>query len=279
MNQYQSAYDAVLAQWPVPVDVLELPSEYGTTRVNACGPASAPPLVLLPGGFATSMVWFGNVAALSRTHRVYAVDVICDQGRSVNSGTPVDSLPTLMAWLDTVFDGLGIDNGEAALCGHSYGSWIALQYALHAPSKVSRLALLDPSQCFAGFDLGFLFRSLPALLHPTPRRVLANLARETDGAELDPAWLALQQAGALAPRPKIVTARRPAAQALRTLTMPVLVVLAGRSKVHSIARVEAGARAAIPDLTVRTLPEATHFTLFAEQAEAVNHELLAFLAE
>jgi len=279
IDQYLSAYDAALAQWPVPVDVLELPSVYGTTRVNACGPASAPPLVLLPGGFATSTVWSANVAALSAAHRVYAVDVICDQGRSVASGTPVDSLPALMAWLDTVFDGLGI--GGAVLCGHSYGSWIALQYALHRATdeepRVSRLALLDPTQCFAGFAPGFLLRSLPALLRPTPRRVLANLARETDGAELDPAWLALQEAGAVAPRPKLVAGGRPKTEALRTLTMPVLVVLAARSKAHSIARVEAGARAGVRDLTIRTLPQATHFTLLAEQAEELNRELLKFL--
>lgn len=67
------------------------------------------------------------------------------------------------------------------------------------------------------------------------------------------------------------------AASTRTLTMPVLVVLAARSKVHSIARVEAGARAGIRDLTIRTLPQATHFTLLAEHAQELNHELLEFL--
>lgn len=185
LTRFTQAYDAVLAQWPVPVDVLELKSEYGTTRVNACGPAAAPPLILLPGGGATSTVWFANVAALSKNHRMYAVDVICDHGRSVPSGTPVNSLPSLMAWLDTVLDGLEI--ADAALCGHSYGAWIAFQYALHAQARVSRLALLDPTQSFTGFSPIFLLRAVPVMPRPSPKRTLANLAWETSGGNLDPA--------------------------------------------------------------------------------------------
>jgi pimeloyl-ACP methyl ester carboxylesterase len=274
-TRFTQAYDAVLAQWLVPVDVLELKSEYGTTRVNACGPTSAPPLILLPGGGATSTVWFANVAALSTNHRVYAVDVICDHGRSIASGTPVTSLPALMAWLDTVLDSLEI--ASAALCGHSYSAWIALQYALHTQSRVSKLALLDPTQSFTGFNPVFLLRALPVMLSPSPQRTLKNLVWETSGADLDPAWLTLLAAEAASPRPKYVTATPAKADALRTLTMPVLLLLAGRTKAHSIARVEAKARAGIRDLTVSTLSEASHFTIPALHADDVNRELLAFL--
>lgn len=272
---YDWAYDAVLEKWPAPVDVIELESEYGRTRVNACGPASAPPLVLLPGGGATSAVWFANVAALSERHRVYAVDVICDRGRSVASGTRVSSAPSLTAWLDTVFDGLNL--AEAALCGHSYGSWIALRYALHAQSRVSKLALLDPTQCFAQFSPIFLLRAVPVMLRPSPRRTLANLAWETSGADLDPTWLTLMAAGSTSPRPKYVQARPAKPEELRTLTLPVLLLLAGRTKAHNVGRVEAKARAGISDLTVSTLPEATHFTIPALHAADVDRELLAFL--
>lgn len=274
LGRFTQAYDAVLAQWPLPVDVIELESEYGTTRVNACGPTSAPPLVLLPGGGATSTVWFANVAALSANHRVYAIDVICDHGRGVASGTPINSEPSLMAWLDTVFDGLQITQAE--VCGHSYGSWIALRYALHAPARVSKLALLDPTQSFTGFRPIFLLRAVPVMLLPSPKRSLANVAWETDGAKLDPAWLALIAAGSALPRPKYVQARAAKPEELRTLTLPVLLLLAGRTKAHSIARVEAKARAGVSNLTVSTLPEATHFTIPALHADDLNRELLAF---
>ena len=74
------------------------------------------------------------VRELSRTHRVYAVDTIGDAGRSVNDGRPVDSLAGFMDWLDVLFDALDLDS--ASLCGHSYGAWLALNYALHAPQRV-----------------------------------------------------------------------------------------------------------------------------------------------
>jgi pimeloyl-ACP methyl ester carboxylesterase len=274
---YLSAYDAVLARWPVPVEALELTSRFGTTRVNACGPADGAPLVLLSGGFATSTVWFGNVADLCATHRVYAVDVLCDQGRGTSSGDTITGLPALLDWLDTVFDGLGLGPGAAALCGHSYGGWIALRYALHAQERLSRLALLDPTRCFAGFSPRFLWRSLPVLLRPNARRTLAHLSWETDGAPLDADWLALQAAGAGSPRPKIVAGRPPSAEELKTLTIPVLLVLAGRSKAHAVSRVERRARATVANLTVRTLENATHYTLPALHASDVDRELLAYL--
>ena len=273
---YQAAYDAVLSRWPVPVDILELPSRYGVTRVNACGPVGAPPLVLLSGGFATSTVWFANVADLSAAHRVYAVDVLCDQGRSTSGGVPVGDQAALLDWLDTVFNDLEL--GDAAtLCGHSYGGWIALRYALYAQARLDRLILLDPTRCFAEFSPRFLLHSLPVLLRPNARRALKHLAWETDGAPLDPDWLALQAAGAEAPRPKIVAGGQPSAEEFKTLTLPVLLVLAGRSKAHEAARVEQRARQTVANLTVSTLPNATHFTLPALHASDLDRELLAYL--
>ncbi|OLB65670.1 MAG: hypothetical protein AUI10_05680 [Actinobacteria bacterium 13_2_20CM_2_72_6] len=47
---FLAAYDALLRRWPVPVEPVEVPSAYGTTRVNVCGPVDGEPLVLLHGG-------------------------------------------------------------------------------------------------------------------------------------------------------------------------------------------------------------------------------------
>src|SRR5262245_10225529 len=111
-------YDTVLAKWPVPVEAFDLPSRFGTTHVHACGPADAPPLVLIPGGGATSAVWFANVGELSRVRRVYAVDVITDSGRGTYDGDKVAGLADLMEWLDTTLDALGVTSTD--LAGHSY---------------------------------------------------------------------------------------------------------------------------------------------------------------
>ncbi|MER5501752.1 alpha/beta hydrolase [Streptomyces sp. NPDC002561] len=257
---FLAAYDEVLAtRWPAGTTHTELPTPYGTTRVNSHGPEEAPPLVLLAGGGATSTVWYAQAAHLGRTHRVHAVDLVGDPGRSVAGERPVRTVRDLTTWLDAVLDGLGAD--RAALCGHSYGAWIALHHALHAPHRVRKLILLDPTQCFAGFRPGYLLRALPMLLRPDARRTRAFLEWETGGAALDPAWLRLRHAAADFPSARPVTGPRPAPDALRGLDVPTLVLLAGSGRAHDPARVAAAAARLLPRARTVTIPGATHHTL------------------
>ncbi|MGH1551276.1 alpha/beta fold hydrolase [Streptomyces sp. L7] len=87
-------------------------------------------------------------------HRVHAVDLVGFPGRSIPArGRRPRTVADLTTWLDAVFDGLDVTSA-ADLGGHSYGGWIALHYALHAPGRIRRLFLLDPTQCFAGFEDG-----------------------------------------------------------------------------------------------------------------------------
>jgi len=272
-KDYLAAYDAVLAQWPVPVSPVDVPSAYGTTRVNVCGPADGAPLVLLHGGGATSTVWFANVGDLTRTHRVYAVD---RSGRSVLDGAPFRTVDDLMGWLDAVLDGLGLGVG-AALCGHSYGGWMALRYALHAPHRVHRLAVLDSTDCFGGMRLTYRLRAVPLLVRPSAQRMRSFLAWETRGARLDPAWLSVMALGVEQPGPRLVLPRRPADERFAGFSVPTLLVLAGRSRSHNIRKVEANARRLVPHIVTAVLPDATHHTIPTENAPALNRVLCDFL--
>ncbi|MFE3943676.1 alpha/beta fold hydrolase [Streptomyces sp. NPDC059118] len=257
---FHAAYEEVLAAaWPAGTTYSQVTTAYGTTRVNSRGPADAPPLVLLPGGGATSTVWYAQAAHLGRTHRVHAVDLIGDPGRSVAGERPIRTVRDLTSWLDGVLDGLGAD--RTALGGHSYGAWIALQYALHAPHRVPKLVLVDPTQCFAGFRPGYLLHALPMLIRPGARRTRAFLEWETGGAALDPAWLRLRDAAAGFPSTRPVTGPRPAPGALRGLDVPTLLLLAGRGRAHDPARVAATANRLLPRVTTATIPGATHHTL------------------
>jgi pimeloyl-ACP methyl ester carboxylesterase len=243
---FLAAYDKVIAKWPAEREAMTVPTPYGTTYVNLCGPRDAPPLLLLPGGGgATSASWFAQAADLARTRRVCAVDLIGAPGRSTAAGDRrLRTVDDLVAWLDALLDGLGIE--EADLGGHSYGAWIALHYALRAPVRVRRLFLLDPTGCFAGFKAAYLLKALPMLLRPTPRRVRAFLDWETGGAPLDPDWLRLQETTAGFPSVKPVTGPRPAKDALRGLDMPVLLLLAGSSRTHDTYEVAERAGAVLP---------------------------------
>ncbi|MEU1127536.1 alpha/beta hydrolase [Streptomyces sp. NPDC005899] len=278
LHAFHAAYDEVVAgHWPATTTWTDIPGPYGTTRVNSCGPEDAPPLILLPGGGATSTVWFAQAARLARTHRVHAVDLVGDPGRSTVGERPLRTAADLDAWLDGVLDALGAE--RTSLCGHSYGAWIALRYALHAPRRIARLVLVDPTLCFAGFHPGYLLHALPMLIRPTVGRTRAFLAWETGGAELDPAWTRLREAAVHVPTARPVTGPRPSSEALRGLDVPTLVLTAGRSRAHDPARVAAAAARLLPDAETRTLPDATHHSLplHAPEAEELGRAVEDFL--
>ena len=276
---FYAAYDAVLAKWPVPAEPVEVGTPFGTTRVNACGEVVGKPLVLLHGGGATSTVWLNNVGSLARSHRVYAVDQINDAGRSAANGRPVGSRDDLMAWLDAVLTGLGLD--AVALGGHSYGGWLALNYALHARQRVTHLALLDPSECFAGMRLSYRLRAAPLFLPgPKAARIRSFLRWETGGVALDADWYELMALGADEVSPsKIVMPKRPEAAELSRLDVPTLVLVAQKSRSHDPARVAANARELLPRVVTGTLPGATHHTIPVGEAAAINYRLNDFLSQ
>ncbi|MEU5592331.1 alpha/beta fold hydrolase [Streptomyces sp. NPDC020298] len=277
-DAFQVAYDKVLAKWPAERESLTVDTPFGATHVNACGPRDAPPLLLLPGGGgATSASWYGQAAELARTRRVLAADLIGAPGRSVPAGgRHPRTVADLAGWLDTLLDGLGVEQTD--LGGHSHGAWIALHHALRAPGRVRRLFLLDPTQCFAGYKAAYLIHALPMLLRPSPRRVRAFLDWETGGAALDADWLRLQETAAGFPTVKPVTGPRPAPDALRGLDMPVLLLLGGSSRTHDTYEVADRAGALLQRVETVVLPEVSHHALPQAAPAGLAGHLTRFLS-
>jgi pimeloyl-ACP methyl ester carboxylesterase len=276
-DAFQAAYDKVMARWPADREAVTVPTPYGTTYVNVCGPRDAPALLLLPGGGgATSACWFAQAAELARVRRVYAVDLIGAPGRSARDGERALRSPAdLVGWLDALLAGLGVERVD--LGGHSYGAWIALRYALDAPARVRRLFLLDPTQCFAGYKAAYLLRALPMLLRPTPRRVRAFLEWETRGAAPDSDWLRLQEAAAGFPAGRPVTGPRPTPRELRTLEAQVLLLVAANSRTHDAHEVTARAGETVPVLETIVLPDASHHALPSAAPLGTGRRLTGFL--
>ncbi|MER0482639.1 alpha/beta hydrolase [Streptomyces sp. Edi2] len=283
---FRAAYEQAMALWPVPVERLDLLSEFGSTRVNVCGPAGAPPLVLLHGGGTTSAIWYAQVAALARTHRVHAVDQIGAPGLSVHSGRAIRRPEDLFAWLDGVLSGLGLES--AALLGHSYGGWLALSYAVHAaggqpsgspgtPNRVERLVLLDPTQCFAGFRLSYLLHALPLFVRPGERSTRRFLEWETRGAPPAPELVRLMGLGGAEFRTaKVVTGPRPGVAGPGGAPVPTLVLLAEQSRAHALRRVAARA-GRTPGVRIGTVAGVGHHSMPYGQAGELGRRVRDFL--
>ena len=101
-------------------------------------------LLLIHGLGSNAKGWNRNIDALSKTHRVLAVD-LPGYGHS-DKGYYDYTLPFYAQVLKEFLNGLGIE--KATYVGHSMGGQIALVSALQYPETVDQLVLVSP----AGFE-------------------------------------------------------------------------------------------------------------------------------
>ena len=273
---FLAAYDRLLSRWPAPHETLTVASAFGTTSVIASGPPDAPPVVLIHAYQATSAEWIELARALSTERRVFAVDVNGDAGHSTTGARPIATPTDMVQWLDTVMDGLKLTSAE--LCGHSYGAWIVLTYALERPSRVGRVTLLDPTMSFAPLYPHYIARALPALMKPTSARRASLIRWESKRGTtvLDPEWVQATSMGAEAfgDAPTVPT-KIPKPATLKDLRPPALIIVAGSTRVHHPRRVARRAGQHLANSRVETLEGATHYGLPLTHADQVAALMLA----
>ncbi|WP_244115381.1 MULTISPECIES: alpha/beta fold hydrolase [Burkholderia cepacia complex] len=233
-------------------------TRHGTTHVIACGPAHAPPVVLIHGAQTTAASWQHYAGEWSKHFRLYAIDVIGEAGPSAPSRPPLAS-DAYAQWLDDVLDGLGVS--RAAFVGISLGARTALDFALRRPTRVTRLALLCPSGI--GRQKPFLWWALPLLLlgdvgrARVRRRVLGRLPPASTPAERD--TFALMRAVDRGFRPRLEAVPVFGDGALRTLSMPVLAIVGGRDVMLDSRETRDRLTRLVPHAQVRFLPDQYHF--------------------
>lgn len=252
-------YAAFLQHWPVDNTQLRLPTSQGETFVIASGPQGAPAVLLLHGSIANSASWMGDVAALARHFRVYAVDMIGEPGFSAPSRPPLAS-EAYALWLDGVMAGLGVQ--RAALVGISLGGWLAIDYATRHPERVSALALLCPGG--VGRTKNVLLWAAPLLLlGPLGRRiVLRKLGAPALPADAPPAlkaFAAFMGLIAASFRPRTESLPRFSDKALQGLRMPVLAILGARDAMLDSFGTRERLADNVAQANIRWLPEAGHF--------------------
>jgi pimeloyl-ACP methyl ester carboxylesterase len=223
----EEQYRRVLDQWPVPKTELYVPTRQGKTFVVACGPESAPPVVLLHGSMANSAAWMPDVSLWSTRFRLFAVDMIGEAGFSARV-RPDLAGDAHAHWLDDVFVGLGL--AHPAIVGTSLGGWLALDYASRRPAAVRALALICPAGI--GRQKNFLLKVLPLLLLGSwgKRRMwelVFGPAPKVLPHELQPLAELMEIIGR-AVSPRVVNIPRLTDTQLGELGMPILTIIGGR---------------------------------------------------
>jgi pimeloyl-ACP methyl ester carboxylesterase len=173
-SEYEAYYLERAKAWPVPAETMFLDTPSGTTLVRASGRATDPPLVLLPGARASSLMWIDSIEALSAHHRTYALDISGDAGLSVSRRETLKP-EDLARWLDEVFAVL-VPEGRLSLMGLSLGGLIAGQYALRRPDRLRSVVLLAPGGLVLPLAFTFFVR-MTLLTLPVPGRSKGPLSR------------------------------------------------------------------------------------------------------
>ena len=277
---YLAAYRKAMTLLPTPRSTLNLETTFGRVRVYEFGAASADvaaiPIVLLPGRTSGVPMWAYNLPDLVAARTTYALDALGDAGLSVQS-RPIRDAADQADWLDQVRAQLPVRSVH--LVGHSFGGWLAANYATRHPERVQTLTLLDPVFVFQGLRWQVYFISLPASLPFLPRSWRTRMLSIIGGGPVDPddpvARLiseATEHYALKLPLPERLTGTQ-----LRGLPMPVYAALADGSVMHNGRHAADVARAEIRDATVELWPDATH-SLPMEQAAKLDRTILAFMA-
>lgn len=279
--RFIAKYETIIDGWPVPCEEHDVETTFGSTHVVASGSPSAPPLILLHGASATSVMWHPVIAELSNSYRCYCVDTITEANKSV-AARPVQGIADLVDWLHQLVSGLGFTRSRVV--GLSYGGWLAAMLALHAPQRVSHLVLACPAATLAPLTVQFFARVLtPGLLRSRSlaRRALQWLSVTPDAAR-DPAVdLVVESFIACRPiRPEIVQPTVLTDNELGQLPARTTVLIGDREVIYRGGPTAAVARAQqhIPVAHARLLPNAGHL-LTLDCPQLLTAEILAGLAD
>lgn len=254
------------------------------------GPRNAPVLLLLHGSNSSLQTWDAWAARLERRYRVVRLDQI---GHGLTGPNPTGryDAAAFVGTLDRFAARVGL--ARFALAGNSMGGWVAWNYALAHPDRVSALILVDaagaPSQAPSSLPIGFRVARTPVLRdlarYITPRRMIADSLRQTvsnqaivTDAAIDRYWELLRYPGnRQATMTRFAEPHVPAdAAALHRLTMPVLIEWGAQDRLITLADARWFARA-IPHSRLVVYPAVGHVPM-EEAADASARDVDAFLA-
>jgi pimeloyl-ACP methyl ester carboxylesterase len=209
---------------------------------------------------------------------VYSIDLLGEGGRSVQT-MPIRDGDDQAAWLATTLEGLEID--AAHLVGVSMGGWMACNQAVRAPQRIASISLLDPVNTFARFSPWLILRGLlarlPVISTWARPRFLSWISGDEPVPDDDPVarivTATLRDYRIAVPVPAYLTDAE-----LRSISVPALALIGGRSVVHDPQHAVHRAQALIPDVRAELWPEATH-AISGQCANEVNARILRFLQD
>ena len=272
---YFEAYNATLELWNVPYEELYIPTTNGIAHVIISGPKNGEAVVLLHGMNASSTMWYPNIEALAKNHRVFAIDFILEPGKSYLYND-IESVEKVTAWYKEVLFALELDSFH--LIGASRGGWLAVTLALQDQEKIKSLILLSPAQTFTWIKPSTdLIKNIIKLFSSKEKQIAQSLeSMSSNVANINEAYLKQYKLGTeMDSENKFVTSMRPFSNSeLKSLQMPVLVLIGDDDMINE--RRTVAIANTLPKGKGEVIKNAGHF-LSIDQAANVNEKMLDFL--
>ncbi|MGL5314660.1 MAG: alpha/beta fold hydrolase [Peptostreptococcaceae bacterium] len=149
-------YELLLTKGSLTHEEITVSTSYGETFILAMGKKELPPIILLHGSGMNSAMWIKEMEEYSKNHRVYAIDMPGEPGKSDERQLPFES-DDLSDWLNEVFNDLSIK--QASIVGISLGAWLGIKFAIKYSNKVEKIVLLCPAG-IGQQKKSFIFKSL-----------------------------------------------------------------------------------------------------------------------
>lgn len=275
-TKYVKAYNETLKLWKISFIEENITTSYGMAHVIISGPKNAEPLVLLHGMDASSTMWYPNIKALSKNHRVYAIDFLMEPGKSVSCGETISKEETI-AWYNEIFTHYNLK--KIKIVGASRGGWLATLLATQENNTISKMVLLSPAQTLENLDK--IHKASSALmfkLFPNRKKLKNTLkAFSYHPEKIDPVYMnQFYLANKYAKTNMSFIQMQPfSKEEIEKIKIPVLIMIGDHDIVNSQKSLDKG-NELLPKGEMITIKNAGHF-LTIDQPEIVNQKIIEFL--
>jgi pimeloyl-ACP methyl ester carboxylesterase len=273
---YLTSYDKALKLWDIPYTEETIPTSFGTAHIIIAGPKNGKDLVLLHGMDASSTMWYPNIKALSKNHRIYAIDFLMEPNKSTLTAKPL-STEEIVLWYNEIFKHYKLNKFD--IVGASRGGWIATLLAVQKQNSIDKIVLLSPAQTFKFIDkVGKTSNALMLKLFPSEKKFSKTLTTfSTHPEKISPVYkrqfyLANKYAKSNSSMLKMMPFSD---DELKSITNPVLVLIGDHDVINSDESLERAQQYLIKSKTQK-ITDAGHF-LSIDQSKIVNNAMVNFL--
>lgn len=279
---YFAAYDRSLETWPVAYESKFVPTTFGDTHMLVSGPINGKPIVLMHGKGGSATMWKDNMAALSREHRVFALDILGDVGKS-NVIKRYSNRREFADWLTQVLDGLEIQKTD--MVGLSMGSYLVANYAIENPERLNKIILLAPGATLSDFTVTMMLKAMIGAMSGNEfiikrlYRSMVDSDKRLEDETFKQSILGMKSEATAKEKPYLLPERL-SDEELKNIKIPTLLAVGEYENVNrdSPEVVVERAKKLVPNIQTAIVPDGYH-TLSMTNPEQVNDLILKFLSD